>query len=136
MAHPGPTLGFQLGNDGLKTIETIRKGVPVEMVDALIEQGVVSRKQVYDLVAPRRTLTHRRSRGEPLTTEESERLFRVNRIVQHAIETFGNADKARAYLNKPMRRFEGRSCVDMLDTNLGAELVQELLTRIDHGIPG
>lgn len=129
-------LGFQVSKNGLKTVKYIRQGVPVEMVDDLLDQGIVSRTQIYQLIAPKRTLSYRRSRGEHLTPQESERLLRVLRIVHHAIETFDDEAKAREYLNKPMRRFEGRSCIEMLDTDVGAGLVEELLSRIEHGIYG
>lgn len=136
MPHFDGDVGFQFSKNDLKTVESIRQGVPVGMVDDLLDQGIVSRTQIYQLIAPKRTLSYRRSRGEHLTPQESERLLRVQRIVHHAIEIFGDAAKARDYLNKPMRRFEGRSCIEMLDTDVGSGLVEELLTRIDHGIYG
>ncbi|MBA1147829.1 DUF2384 domain-containing protein [Ectothiorhodospiraceae bacterium WFHF3C12] len=136
MPHSGIHPRFSLALDGLAAIQAIRDGVHVEIIDDLVGQGIVSSAQIYRLICSKRTLARRRSRGERLTSGESERLLRVLRIVDHAVDSFGDAAKAGAYLSRPMTRFEGQSCMEMLDTDVGFALVEELLARIDHGVPG
>lgn len=57
-------------------------------------------------------------------------------IIQRATETFGDEARANSYLSKPLARFGGCSCLEMLDEPDGKRRVEELLTRIDHGIYG
>lgn len=120
----------------MAVVNAIRAGLPVDSVDKLLEFGVLLPSEVWDLVIPRRTLTHRRSTGGRLTLAEGERLVRVERIVRHALDTFGEAQRARRYLIRPLSRFSGMSCLQMLDTETGASLVDELLVRVDYGIYG
>lgn len=127
---------FNLALDGLDAIATIRDGVLAEVAQDLVDRGIVTSGAVYQLICSKRTLARRRARGERLSRWQSERLLRLLRTVRHAVDTFGDEAKAGAYLSRPMRRFKGQSCIEMLDTDIGAALVEELLARIDHGIPG
>ncbi|SEL83802.1 antitoxin Xre-like helix-turn-helix domain-containing protein [Halomonas daqiaonensis] len=63
--------------------ELIREGVPLEALDRLAALGV----NVVDLgIIKPRTLTHRRSRGQALSTEEGDRLYRAGKMLLLAEE--------------------------------------------------
>ncbi|MBA1147817.1 DUF2384 domain-containing protein [Ectothiorhodospiraceae bacterium WFHF3C12] len=63
-------------------------------------------------------------------------MLRVLRVVRQAEESFGDAAKAGTYISRPLGRFEGRCCIELLDTDIRTVLGEALLARIDHGIPG
>lgn len=126
-----------LGHDLLSPLDWARfleEGFPPEAIDAAIENGVLSREESERLVIPRRTLTHRRQRSQRLSLDESDRLLRIVRISAQAEEVFGNPDKAHRWLRKPNRVLEGAVPFELLRTGTGAEIVQEELVRIEHGI--
>lgn len=118
----------------LDWIEVLENGLPHESVDAAIEGGLLSREESEDLVIPRRTLTHRRQKRQRLSVEESDRLLRIARVSARAEEVFGDPGKARRWLRKPSRALRGALPLKLLKTSAGADLVQEELTRIEHGI--
>ncbi|WP_207458210.1 antitoxin Xre/MbcA/ParS toxin-binding domain-containing protein [Azospirillum sp. SYSU D00513] len=95
-----------------------------------VDQAVLSR------IIPRRTLEHRRQKGEALSLEESERAYRTASILALAEVVFDSRDKALAWLTTPKRRFEGERPMDVLETELGARLVEEALIQIDEGYFG
>lgn len=51
-----------------------------------------------------------------------------------AIIVFGDARKARSWMSRPQSFLDYRSAFDVMKTAEGCELVQELLSKIDHGI--
>jgi putative toxin-antitoxin system antitoxin component (TIGR02293 family) len=51
-----------------------------------------------------------------------------------AEEAFGETERAWHWLRKPKRRFDGKTPVEMLATEAGARLVEEMIGQIDHGI--
>jgi uncharacterized protein (DUF2384 family) len=56
-------------------------------------------------------------------------------ILAHAFETFGSADKAWHWLERPNTLFAGSSPLHLLQTDpTQYELVEDELTRIDHGV--
>jgi putative toxin-antitoxin system antitoxin component (TIGR02293 family) len=71
---------------------------------------------------------------QPLTKDESDRAVRVARITAMAERVFGEPERAWCWLRKPKRNFEGRTPLEMLATEAGARLVEEMLAQIDHGI--
>ena len=83
---------------------------------------------------PRRTLAHRRAKREPLSREESDKAVRVARITSLAEQTFGESDRAWRWMRKPKRRFQGRTPIEMIATEAGARLVEEMISQIDDGI--
>ena len=106
--------------------------LPLASVESLTNHGI-SDEEIYSFIVPRRTLVHRKSRHESLTHEESDRAVRIARITSLAEEVFGDDAKAARWLRKPKTRFEGRAPLDLLRTEAGARLVEELLLQLDYG---
>ena len=57
----------------------------------------------------------------------------AERIVQLAIEIFGDKDKAARWLRKPKERFEGRSPQELLCAEEGVKHVKEMLLQLKFG---
>ncbi|ADW70448.1 hypothetical protein AciX9_3443 [Granulicella tundricola MP5ACTX9] len=106
--------------------------LPLTSVDALSSHGITT-EEIYDYILPRRTLVHRRTRHEALTHEESDRAVRLARIASLAEEVFGEDAKAARWLRKPKTRFEGRTPLELLRTEAGARLIEEMLLQLDFG---
>jgi len=86
------------------------------------------------LVIPPRTLKHRVARGERLSTEETERLLRVVRILAFADRVFGDREKALGWLRDPDPRLEDRSGLSLLRTEAGGKLVESMLWGVAEGV--
>jgi putative toxin-antitoxin system antitoxin component (TIGR02293 family) len=61
-------------------------------------------------------------------------LVRTLEIRTLANRVFGDTAKAVAWLDRPNRSLSGQKPVDLLQDELGAAVVRELLEQIDHGI--
>ena len=106
--------------------------LPLTSVESLSRHGM-SDEEIYSFIVPRRTLAHRKTRREALTHDESDRAVRIARIASLAEEVFGDDAKAGRWLRKAKARFDGRSPMEMLRTEAGARLVEELLLQLDYG---
>lgn len=111
----------------------IEKGLPLKTISSLIEGGL-SKQEVFTVVINPRTLKHRRSRNQPLSKEESERAVRAARILARAQSVMGDRQAALKWLRTPKRRFEGRPPLEMLSSEAGGRLVEEMLIQIDEGM--
>jgi len=111
----------------------VERRLPASAVKSLVRGGL-STDEVYRLVVPRRTLAHRIAGHQALSREESDRAVRVARIAALAEQVFGDPDRAWRWLRKPKRQFAGRPAIDMLATEAGARLVEELVAQIDDGL--
>jgi putative toxin-antitoxin system antitoxin component (TIGR02293 family) len=113
----------------------IRKGLPAATVTALAQKlhigsTVLSRK----LGIPQRTLTRRLSQRSSLTPAESDRTVRVARVYANAVEMIGDPEKAIEWLRTPNRALGGERPLDQLDTDVGAQMVNDVLGRIAYGV--
>jgi putative toxin-antitoxin system antitoxin component (TIGR02293 family) len=118
---------------GIDTIKLIRRGLPVSAVQFVLDSGRLTLAEMDQIVLPRKTLANRRRLGK-LTPEQSDRLVRVARVLAAAEETFGNQEKAGAWLRRPTRALGGECPLHLLDTDEGGREVETLLGRISHGI--
>ena len=88
---------------------------------------------VYALIAPRRTIDHRRQKHQRLTREESDRAVIFANTVTLAERIFGERDKAARWLGKQNDNLGAAKPLDLLRTALGAREVEEELIRIEEG---
>ena len=109
-------------------------GFRVEVIDALKHRGVTDR-EIGDLIIKPRTLSHRREKRSKLTVEESDRAARVARAVALAEMTFANQEKANRWLHKSLNSLGGQTPMELVRTDAGARIVENLMARIAWGAP-
>jgi putative toxin-antitoxin system antitoxin component (TIGR02293 family) len=126
-----PQSGFltALGVD-LQAVET---GVALQTLANFVEASGLRFADIYEVVIPARTLKHRKARQEALTLDESDKFARLVRVYDHAVKVFGTKEKALHWLNKPKQRFAERTPLEMVRTDLGGRMVEEMLGQIDYG---
>jgi putative toxin-antitoxin system antitoxin component (TIGR02293 family) len=81
----------------------------------------------------RSTLQRRKAAGR-LTSQESDKVIRFSRLLRLAIDLFGSAEKARAWLKYPQRGLGGAVPLDYAQTEIGAQEVEKLLGRIRYSV--
>ena len=89
--------------------------------------------QVMRLIDINERTAQRRKEQGALTIEESDRLARIARVTQRAVDALGNANQARDWLRGPNRALQGLEPLELLGTDAGAELVTDELGRIEYG---
>lgn len=125
-------LGVSALRSDLDLARLVDARLPLTSIESLSSHGM-SDEEIYSFILPRRTLAHRKSRSEALTHDESDRAVRIARITSLAEEVFGEDAKAGRWLRKPKSRFDGRTPLEMLRTEAGARLVEEMLIQLDYG---
>jgi putative toxin-antitoxin system antitoxin component (TIGR02293 family) len=130
-------MGGKLGASRIRSDEDlavlVEQRLPATAIRSLVRGGM-SDAEVYQLVVPRRTLAHRIAKRQPLSRDESDRAVRVARIATMAERAFRDAGKAWRWLRKPKRRFEGKAPMEMLATETGARLVEEMILQFEYGM--
>jgi putative toxin-antitoxin system antitoxin component (TIGR02293 family) len=66
--------------------------------------------------------------------QESERLFRLACLYDKAVEVFEDPQMARKWLKEPSWALGDVTPLRYADTELGAQEVEDLLGRIEHGV--
>jgi putative toxin-antitoxin system antitoxin component (TIGR02293 family) len=113
--------------------DAIREGFPPAVVEELMRtSGLTLKELAAALDLSPRSLQRRRRSGR-LARYESDRLYRLARIVAIANEYLGDHDRAMRWLKRPNRALGGVAPVTAIDTEPGARLVENVLGRIAYG---
>jgi putative toxin-antitoxin system antitoxin component (TIGR02293 family) len=115
-------------------MQVARDGFPYAALEQVMHAMGLSREEIETVLAlPARTLT-RRKQAKHLHAVESDRLLRLARVAAHAISALGSTDKAAQWLHRPNRALGGEAPLQLMDTDFGAIQVDDILTRIEHGV--
>ncbi len=98
-----------------------------------VEKAGFSRQEIERFIIPARTWRHRKTRREPLTLEESDRVVRLTRIQTLAEDVFGDVEKANRWLRENLDILDGKSPLEVARSEAGARLVEQILAKIDWG---
>ena len=113
--------------------EAIRAGFPQEVVEEVMQSAGISLGELartLDLSA--RSLQRRRRAGR-LARFESDRLYRLARIVALTKHYLGDDETATRWLKRANRALGGKIPIELIDTEPGARAVENVLGRIAYG---
>jgi putative toxin-antitoxin system antitoxin component (TIGR02293 family) len=117
------------------SVRNIRRGLPLRELTSLtseLKQPVETWSKILG-ISPR-TMLRNRVRSTRLDANISDRIERVKRIYALTQDAIGGRDKAGVWLTRPNRALHGQIPLSLLDTDAGAQIVEEELYRIRYGI--
>lgn len=116
--------------------DQVRKGLPVRALDQLAGQLQVERSLLATVLGVSlRTLQRKAGENQRLSAAASDRLARVHRILELATEVLGAQAKGARWLSAKSRALDGEVPLQMLDTDMGTQRVQQELHQIEFGFP-
>jgi putative toxin-antitoxin system antitoxin component (TIGR02293 family) len=112
----------------------LRNGLPYSVLEALASGFQLELKELAPILDIPWTTLMRRRRAKRFRPDESDRLYRVARIVAMASDVLEDKERASRWLRKPNRSLAGEVPLRLLDTEVGARQVETALGRIEHGV--
>jgi putative toxin-antitoxin system antitoxin component (TIGR02293 family) len=90
---------------------------------------------IFDVKAS--TIEKRAAEAKPLEkATHGDRAWRLARIYDFAVEMIGDPDKAARWLRAPNRFMQGRTPIEMLETEVSTQAVEQSLAAIGYGQVG
>ena len=134
-------LGWSLGlraHSPSELIDRVETGFSMAALTRVQRHAGLDEREVATIMGTSiRTLARRRKVGR-LEAEESDRLYRIARLFERAVEVFGGdaeaADEARLWLRMPQWGLGDETPLAYARTETGAREVETLLNRIDYGV--
>jgi putative toxin-antitoxin system antitoxin component (TIGR02293 family) len=115
-------------------ITAVRRGLRTTTIEAVIEELDAPAAEVLPaLRIARRTMERRKASGR-LLPQESERVYRLAKVLAFAESVLGTREKARHWLTAPNRALGSVSPLSLLETEAGVDEVTNVLGRIEHGV--
>lgn len=122
-------------NEVHSRIDAIKKGYSVDKFERLKEDLGVNQEKLAKVASISLATMYRRkiSPGR-LTSNESEKIYRLEKLYETALEVLEKKDAVKVWFNTTHMVFEGKTPLDYADTLPGSEEVERVLRRIEHGI--
>jgi putative toxin-antitoxin system antitoxin component (TIGR02293 family) len=123
------------GNDEESLLRRIRKGLPYSSYEHVARLLSISLQEMGDVLdIPKSTRVRRKQKL--LKQAESDRLVRVATVLAHAHRALGSTEDAATWMRRPNRALGGETPLGLLDTEIGEQLVEDVLGRLEHGVIG
>jgi putative toxin-antitoxin system antitoxin component (TIGR02293 family) len=118
----------------LEVLTQVRSGLPAAMFEQVATTlGLSTSTLATKLGIARRTVTRKRGNGAPLSSEASEKLLRVARVRNLGRVLFTTDEAVSEWMSKPESTLGDMAPLDLLDTDLGAREVENLLRALAYG---
>src|SRR6058998_2486078 len=115
-------------------IRQIQKGLRFSELETLQNSIDLPFEQLAAKLAISRSTLQRRKAAGRLSPDESDKVMRLSRLLEHATNVFGDIERARAWLKFPQRGLGGAIPLDYAETEVGAREVDNLLGRIEYSV--
>jgi putative toxin-antitoxin system antitoxin component (TIGR02293 family) len=115
-------------------IRKIQKGLRFSELETLQSTIDLPFEQLAAKLAISRSTLQRRKAAGRLSPDESDKVVRLSRLLEHATKVFGDIERARAWLKFPQRGLGGAVPLDYAETEVGAREVDNLLGRIEYSV--
>jgi putative toxin-antitoxin system antitoxin component (TIGR02293 family) len=131
---PGTTLGLK-AESFPELIRQVERGFTYHALQVMQARSGISIARLASVIGiPERTLARRRISGR-LTPDESERLLRLSRVFERAVDLFeGDGPAALKWLTTPRKALDHQTPLAYSRTELGAREVENLIGRLEHGV--
>ena len=130
-----PQIAKFFGGDTSSVMREMRRGTSARIVPQVAKRLGLSQERLLDyLRLPKSTVKGRVSKGQVLASSEQDRMYRVNRVLNRAVEVLEDEDAARNWIKLENRSLGGHSPLSILDTEAGYELVLNTLSQIEYGV--
>ena len=121
--------------DTSTVMREMRRGTSARIVPQVARRlGLSQERLLAYLRLPKSTMKGRVSKGQALASVEQDRMYRVSRVLNRAVEVLEDEDAARGWLKRENRSLGGDSPLSILDTEAGYELVLNTLSQIEYGV--
>lgn len=115
-------------------VQSIRKGLPFKTIKEMSDELKMPIKELSETIGLNQRTFARRKLANKLNSGESDRLYRLINIYYLANKILKNKEYAIQWLKTPKTALGGEIPKNLLDTEVGAREVENLLGRIEYGV--
>lgn len=115
--------------------EALDQGFPADLLAELSNLSGLSRERLSSALDFAPATVQRRLKAGRFNREESDRLFRLIKLMSEAGRLFeGDLEEARAWMSREVKGLGHRRPVEMMATSAEADEVFDLIGRLEHGV--
>lgn len=122
---------------GHERISKLAEGVPVARAEKVRTQAKLEASDFSEIIGYS-TVHYKRlakDKAKHLRPVASNRLFKFTQVLEHAVDLYdGDLETALRWLKHPNPAFGDQTPMEMLKSEVGADMVDKLITQLELGI--
>lgn len=121
-------------SDGVALVGQINEGLDGKVATLIVDWAKMSQNDLRKMSGIPPT-TYGRGLRARFSPDQSERLVRIIRVIDRAVELFeGDKEEAQKWLKEPNRALGWKVPAELMASETGAYEVMKLITRLEHGV--
>lgn len=121
-------------SDGVALVGQINEGLDGKVATLIVDWAKMSQNDLRKMSGIPPT-TFGRSLKARFSPDQSERLVRIIRVIDRAVELFeGDKEEAQKWLKEPNHALGWKVPAELMASETGAYEVMKLITRLEHGV--
>lgn len=129
-----PLAAYRATNSPLDLVTLTRRGLRKQALLNLSNMLELTAKEIANLLPVTKRTLQRKQPNDFLSTAASEQIVLISGLTDKGIETFGNIKPFLKWLKTENTALNGYRPLDLLDTAIGIQLVEDVLMRISYGV--
>lgn len=119
----------------IATIQVVRCGIGYDDFMNVCQEIPFTSKEWSDVLSiSERTLQRYEKENKIFEPVQTEKIIHIKLLYNKGVDIFGAIEKFSTWLELPNIALGGNKPKDLLDSNIGIQLVNDELDRIEHGI--
>ncbi|MEM9674363.1 MAG: MbcA/ParS/Xre antitoxin family protein [Bacteroidota bacterium] len=116
-------------------IATVREGVKFSLFQRIMKGSPFSLQEWSRFLhLSERSMQRYKAEKKRFDPIHSEKILEITFLYQRGLEVFGDSEKFNIWLNTESIALGGVSPKELMDTTFGINLLNDELTRIEHGV--
>lgn len=124
----------KIAKTNLEMAKDIRRGLPYSSFEETSKKLKINQESLSKSLGLNPRTLIRRKKEQKLHADESDRLYRVIKIFNFALEVLKEEDYVVKWLSTPKIALGGEIPLTLLDTEPGFQEVENLLGQIEYGV--
>ncbi len=121
--------------DTIALINLARKGIEYSLFQSIVTTGPFTIKEwVNFLHITERTLQRYKKENKSFEPLQSERILEIAQLQKRGKDIFGSTENFNQWMNSKIIALGGIRPKELLDNSFGISLLNQELTRIEHGV--
>ena len=118
----------------VQVVKSLEQGIPTSAINEIALYLDIPINGLIKYLHISNSTWHRRKNEGKLDFNLSDKVLQVSKLLEHAENVFGNSKKVRSWFKTPSIVFEQLLPVELIGSLSGIILINDELTRIEHGV--
>jgi len=114
-------------------IKVIRSGIQTKYIKSILDYTSLDDKELSNILPISHRQLTRYSDDHILNKEITSHIIQLLELFQKGYKVFGT-DKFNLWIRTPNKVLSNNKPIDIMDTSIGIELIEEVLGRIAYGV--